>query len=75
MESGASVDQISLLQLLSSRASQSLEYTCSSQAGKQSEAFRLIGFDGQRQSLDHKSVKIENDGCQLASMDVSEELW
>ena len=70
LESEAPVDQVSLLQLLSSHASQSVEYICSSQAQKKTEDLRLVGFDGEKRSLGHKTVNIQNDECQLASLEV-----
>ncbi len=36
-----------------------------------SDGLRLIGYNGLRRSLDHNNIKIEHDGCQLTSLDVS----
>jgi hypothetical protein len=62
-------DQLSMLQLLSADASQTLSYRCNRQVESQSEGLKLQGINGDDMTLRNKNIKFESDGCQLASLD------
>ena len=54
---------------MSSQANQKVTYSCSSPAQKQAADMKLVGFDGEKRSLNNKNIKFENDGCQLMSLE------
>ena len=63
------MDQLALLQLLSTRAYEKISYKCSSQAGTRTEGLRFVGDNGEAIPLSDSRVKMESDGCQLSSLE------